>query len=422
MQSIYWNKEIETASQEEIKKVQSKKLRQLVKYVYQSNELYRKRLESGGIKPEDIRGVEDLEILPFMDKETLRENYPLGFSCLDKREIREMHMSSGFTGKPVVMPYTEKDINQWALCMARCYRMAGIKEGRVIQITPSFGLFNGGFGFYHGARLAGLFIIPTGIGNTLRQIRLANDFQTGVICGVVSYGIRIMEVMKEQNLKMPWLKIGIFGAEVFSQKMKERIASGLEIETFDIYGMTETGGVGTTGMDCPAHDGIHVWEDQYLVEVVDPETGQILPDGEEGELVFTALEREAFPVIRFRSGDLSKIKSRERCSCGRTHLRIDYIKGRVDDMLIVKGVNFFPRDVEEVLMSIPGVGEQYQIIVQEKEGIKNVCLKIEAEGGVTSGEIEKKLQQLIGLSLKSEVLRPGQLERKPGKAERVVYK
>jgi len=421
MQSIYWNKEIETVPQEEIKKVQAKKLRQVVKYVYQSNELYRKRLEFRGIKPEDIRGLEDLKILPFMDKQTLRENYPLGFSCLDKTEIREMHMSSGFTGKPVVMPYTEKDIHQWALCMARCYRMVGIKEGSVIQITPSFGLFNGGFGFYHGARLAGLFIIPTGAGNTLRQIRLANDFQTEVICGVVSYGIRIMEVMKEQNLKMPSLKMGIFGAEVFSQKMKERIASGLEIETFDIYGMTETGGVGTTGMDCPAHEGIHVWEDQYLVEVIDPETGQILPDGEEGELVFTALEREAFPVIRFRSGDLSKIRSRERCSCGRTHLRIDYIKGRVDDMLIVKGVNFFPRDVEEVLMSIPGVGEQYQIIVEEKEGIKSVSLKIETEGGVTSGEIEKKLQQLIGLSLKSEVLRPGQLERKPGKAERVVY-
>ena len=230
-----------------------------------------------------------------------------------------------------------------------------------------------------------------------------------------------MEVMKENNLTIPSLKVGLFGAEVFSQEMKKRLRSGLGIEVFDIYGMTETGGVGTTGMDCPFHEGIHVWEDHYLVEVVNPQTGEPVSDGEEGELVFTSLTRKAFPVIRFRSGDLSRIKSREKCECGRTHLRIDYIKGRIDDMLIVKGVNFFPSQVEEVLMSIPGVREHYQIVVEEQNGIKKATLNVEAEEGLDASYIEKKIEEALGITLKSRLFKPGQLERKPGKAERVVY-
>jgi len=418
---IYWEKELETLPREKIEQIQLKRLKDIVRYVYNSNPLYKKELDLRGIKPEDIRKLDDVRILPFMDKKTLRDNYPFGYLCVDKKKIREIHMSSGFTGKPVMMVYSDEDIDQWATCMARCYRMAGIKEGAVIQITPSFGLFNGGFGFYHGARKAGLFVIPTGPGNTLRQIKLANDLKTEVITGVVSYGIRIMEVMKENNLTIPSLKVGLFGAEVFSQEMKKRLRSGLGIEVFDIYGMTETGGVGTTGMDCPFHEGIHVWEDHYLVEVVNPQTGEPVSDGEEGELVFTSLTRKAFPVIRFRSGDLSRIKSREKCECGRTHLRIDYIKGRIDDMLIVKGVNFFPSQVEEVLMSIPGVREHYQIVVEEQNGIKKATLNVEAEEGLDASYIEKKIEEALGITLKSRLFKPGQLERKPGKAERVVY-
>ena len=420
-ESIYWEKEIETAPREKIEKLQLQRLKNVVKYMYQSNSLYRKELDLRGIKPEDIRKLEDIKILPFMDKKALRENYPFGYLCVDKKKIREVHMSSGFTGKPVMMTYSDEDIDQWATCMARCYRMAGIREGTVVQITPSFGLFNGGFGFYHGARKAGLFVVPTGPGNTLRQIKLANDLNTEVITGVVSYGIRIMEVMKENNLSIPSLKKGLFGAEVFSQEMKKRLRNGLGIEVFDIYGMTETGGVGTTGMDCPFHEGIHLWEDQYLVEVIDPRTGDPVPDGKEGELVFTSLTRRAFPVIRFRSGDLSSIRSREKCGCGRTHLRIDYVKGRIDDMLIVKGVNFFPSQVEEVLMSIPGVKEHYQIVVEEKNGIKNAWVNVEAEEGVDPLMVEKKFEEALGLTLKSRLFKPGQLERKPGKAERVIY-
>jgi phenylacetate-CoA ligase len=418
---MYWDEEIETAPREKIQKIQLQRLKHTLKYVYESNKLYKKKLDFEGIKPQDIRNLNDLQYLPFMDKKLLRENYPLDLCCVDKNEIKEMHMSSGFTGKPIMMPYTQEDIEQWATCMARCYKMAGIEKGSVIQITPSFGLFNGGFGFYHGARKAKLFVVPTGPGGSLRQIQLANDLKTKTITGVVSYGIRIMEVMKENNLDIPSLKKGLFGAEIFSWKMKKRLENGLGIEVFDIYGMTETGGVGTTGMDCSSHNGIHVWEDQYIVEVINPHTGKLIPDGQEGELVFTSLTRRALPVIRFRSGDLSSIRSREKCDCGRTHLKIDYIKGRIDDMLIIKGINFFPSQVEEVLMSISGVREHYQIIVEEKNGIKNAYVNVEGDGGVTSFQIEKRLKENIGFTLKTRIFKPGELKRKPGKAERVIY-
>ncbi len=420
-ENIYWDREMETLPRNKLEKIQVQRLQNIVRYAYESNSLYRKNFDLQGVQPEDVKKLTDIRLLPFMDKKLLRETYPLGYICMDKKKLREVHMSSGFTGKPVAMVYSEEDIHQWATCMARCYRMAGIQEGAAVQITPSFGLFNGGFGFYHGARKAGLFIVPTGPGNTLRQIRLANDLHTEAITGVVSYGIRIMEVMKEHNVSIPSLKKGLFGAEIFSQEMKKRLKKGLGIEIFDIYGMTETGGVGTTGMDCSFHEGIHVWEDHYLVEVVDPQTGELLPDGKEGELVFTALTRWAFPVIRFRSGDLSAVRSRERCQCGRTHIRIDYIKGRVDDMLIVKGVNFFPSQVEEVLMSIPGVKEQYQIVVQEENGIKNAHINVEAEEGVSPVQIEKKIAGALGVTLKSKIFKPGQLDRGLAKAERVIF-
>ncbi len=419
--TLYWEKDIECAPREVIEELQLKRLKDTLRYVYTSNFLYKKKMDEKGIKIDDIRSLDDLRYLPFMTKKDLRESFPLGYLCVDKKKIREIHTSSGFTGRPVLMAYTEEDIDQWATCMARCYRMAGIGEGTVVQITPSFGLFNGGFGFYHGARKAGLFVVPTGPGNTLRQISLANELKTEVITAVVSYGVRILEVMREKNLSIPSLKKGLFGAEIFSSEMKKRLKEGLGIEVFDIYGMTETGGVGTTGMDCPSHSGIHVWEDHYIVEVVDPETGEPLSEGEEGELVFTTLTRKAIPLIRFRSGDLSSIKTKNKCECGRTHLRIDYIKGRVDDMIIVKGVNFFPSQVERILLSIPKVKEHYQIVVEEKDGIQNAYIHVEAERGVDASIIEKKIAEDLGVTLKTKIYAPGALKRKEGKAERVVY-
>jgi len=244
---------LETLSLDELRTHQDEKLRDLVQYVFRQSDFYHKRLETAGIVPEEFAGLEDVEKLPTICKEDFRLNYPLGMCAVQKHEIREMHMSSGSTGTPIIMPYTENDLLQWSICMGRCFRMAGARPGDPVQITPSFGLFNGGFGMYHGARRAGLFVIPTGSGNTERQIRLARDLGTKILGGVVSYGIRIMEVMQELQIELPELKIGIFGAETFTEAMKEQVTSRLGIEPFDIYGMTETGGVGTLGMDCPAH-------------------------------------------------------------------------------------------------------------------------------------------------------------------------
>ncbi len=416
----FYQKELETMSQDEIKHIQTERLKKIIKYVYEKNPVYRKKMDEKGIKPQDVKSLDDLQFLPFMDKEDLRKAYPFGMCCVDEREIREVHMSSGSTGTPVVNAYTENDLKQWSECVARCYAMAGLKPGDKIQITPSFGLFNGGFGFYHGARAYGLFVVPTGAGNTRRQIKLLNDFKVDAIGAVVSYALRIIEYMEENNIpELPYLKIGMFGAETFSDSMRERIQNYLGIEAFDIYGMTETGGVGTTGMDCPAHNGIHVWEDHYILEIIDPQTGEQLPDGEEGEVVFTSLTREGVPVIRFRTRDITRVISRKKCDCGRTHTRIDRIKGRLDDMIIVKGVNFYPKQVEQALMEIPGVKNHYQIVIEEIDGIKDVRINVEAEPWVTGYMVEKHLKEVLGFSPKGDVYPPGTLQRFEGKQKRV---
>jgi len=422
MKNNFFQKEIEAASLDSIRKLQLDNLKRIANHVYSSNAIYKKMFDTKGVHPADIKTLADIEKLPFTSKETFRESYPINLCCVDKSQLAEMHMSSGSTGTPVVMPYTIGDLNQWAECMARCYYMAGAAKGDTVQITPSFGLFNGGFGMYHGARAAELFIIPTGAGNTQRQIKLAKDFKTKVLTGVVSYGIRIMEVLTEMKEKLPDLQIGIFGAEIFTESMKKKIESGLDIEAFDIYGMTETGGVGTLGMDCSAHNGIHIWEDHYYIEVLDKETNKPVQDGQFGELTITALTRQALPVIRFRTGDLTKIISREKCACGRTHIRIAPITGRVDDMLIVKGVNFFPRQVEQALMQIPGVGSNYQIIMEDIDGVQDVRINVEADSSVTGYMVEKVLKETLGFSPKGDVFPIGSLPRQEGKAQRVFYK
>jgi phenylacetate-CoA ligase len=419
---MFFDEKLETASLDEIRSLQLARLQKIVHHVYAKNALCKKRFDAAGVHPDDIKTLDDISKLPLMTKEDFRLSYPLGFCCVKESQVAEMHMSSGSTGTPVVMPYTLADLDQWADCMARCLIMAGARAGDPIQITPSFGLFNGGFGFYHGARKAGLFVIPTGAGNTSRQIRLARDFKTRILAGVVSYGIRIMEVLEEEKGTLPDLKIGIFGAEIFSPSMKQKIRNGLGIEPFDIYGMTETGGVGTLGMDCEAHDGIHLWEDHYIVEVIDRETGKPVPDGEVGVLVITSLTREALPVIRFKTGDLTRVISREKCACGRTHVRLATITGRVDDMLIVKGVNFFPSQVEQALLSIPGVKNNYQIIIEDVNGVKDVRVNVEAEENVTGYMVEKVLKETLGFSPKGDVFKPGELPRQEGKAKRVFYK
>lgn len=422
MSNNFFEKDIETMQRDALESLQLERLRTVCAHAYINNEVYRKKFNDAGRSPDSIKTLTDIEKLPTINKLVFRETYPMGLCCVDKSQIVEMHMSSGSTGTPVVMPYTQNDLDQWAACMARCYAMAGAKASDVVQITPSFGLFNGGFGMYHGARRYGLFVIPTGAGNTARQIKLAKDFGTVIFTGVVSYGLRLMEEMEESGTELPELKYGIFGAEAFSEAMKKRLIDGLGIEVFDIYGMTETGGVGTLGQDCCAHDGIHVWEDHYIIEILDRQTQKPLADGQTGELTITALTREALPVIRFRTGDLSRVLSRERCACGRTHLRIAPIMGRVDDMLIVKGVNFFPNQIEQTLLSIPGVCNNYQIIIEEVNGITDVRINVEAEAGVSGYTVEKVLKEALGFSPKGDVFAPGSLPRQEGKAKRVFYR
>ena len=417
----FWNGRAETMSRDELAEVQLAGLKWTVNHVWANNAFYRKRFADAGVEPGDIRSLADLAELPFLTKDDFRDQYPLGMLCRPASSIREMHMSSGSTGTPVVMAYTEADLTQWAECMARCQVMAGLQPGDAIQIMPTFGLFNGGFGFYHGARRAGMFAVPASSGNTARQIMLMRDFKVKAIGSVVSYTARIIELMAEKGIELPDLKIGIFGAESFSDEMRRRVEGQLGIRAFDIYGMTETGGVGTTGMDCEARCGIHVWEDQYITEIVDPETGAPVPDGAVGEVIFTSLTREAIPVIRYRTRDLTRVVSRERCACGRTSLRIDRIAGRCDDMLIVKGVNFFPKQVEQALMEIPGVLQEYQIILEDDHGVTDVRVNVEAQEGVTGYMVEKQLKEKLGFSPKGDIFKPGTLPRGEGKAKRVFY-
>ncbi len=417
--SQYWNERAETMSVDERAALQWAGLRRTIDHAWSNSPFYRRHLEAAGVAPGDIRSLEDIRRLPFLTKDHFRAEYPLGMLCVPRDRLREMHMSSGSTGTPVVMAYTDADIDQWAECMARCYRMAGLMPGDTIQITPTFGLFNGGFGFYHGARKAGLFAIPASSGNTVRQVMLMRDFAVRGLMGVVSYAARIIEELDAKGIALPDLSIGIFGAESFSDAMRRRVEQRLNLRAFDIYGMTETGGVATTGMDCGARQGLHVWDDHYLTEVVDPATGAPVPDGTLGEVVFTSLTREAIPVLRYRTSDLTRVVGRGRCACGRTTLRLDRIQGRCDDMLIVKGVNFFPKQVEQALMEIPGVLPEYQIVITETDGVCDIRVNVEAGEGVTGFVVEKHLKERLGFSPKGDVFKPGTLPRSEGKARRV---
>jgi len=418
-----WNRAAETLSRDEYAKLQLEGLKKSLNRVW-TNGFYQERLKKGGLgSPSDVKSLEDLRRLPFFTKEDFREAYPLKMNCVDRRDLLEFHQSSGSTGTPVVMAYTKNDLLQWAECMARCYSISGLEKGDALQIMPTFGLFNGGFGCYHGARKAQLFTIPASSGNTERQIKLMRDFRTKGFVSVVSYVPRLIEKLDESGEPdLPHLKVGIFGSETFSDETRKRIENRLGIECFDIYGMTETGGIGTTGMDCRVHDGLHVWEDQYITEIIDPATGEPVADGEYGEIVFTSLTREAMPIIRYRTHDITRIISRERCACGRTSLRIDRITGRTDDMLIVKGVNFYPRQVEQALKEIPGVADEFQIILEDRNGITDVTINVEAAPGVTGHTVAKHLRERLGFLPKGDVFPIGALPRCEGKAKRVIRK
>jgi len=415
-----FQRRLETLERELLKKIQLERLKKTVQRIKEKNQKYWEKI--GSVEPEDIKSLDDLKNLPFLTKEDLRQNYPFGLACGKKCEFVRFQMSSGTTGTPVVNPYTPNDVEQWGEVMARCLSGAGLNYTDVLQITPSFGLFNGGFGFHYGAEKIGCFVVPIGPGRSLLQLKFMKDFGTTALAGIASYAIRLLEVAKEEGFDFSEtnLRVGIFGAEVWSDEMRRYIEREMGIETFDIIGMTETGGVGL-GIDCSAHSGIHVWEDHYIVEIIDPETEEVLPDGEEGELVVTTLTREGLPLIRYRTRDITRVLSRERCDCGRTHLRLDRIKGRTDDMLKVKGVCFYPRQVEEVIMKYPEILPNYQIIIGKVEGKDTIEVVVESERQDESlrERIEEEIYSLLGLHIKVTLKRKGEIPRSEGKAVRV---
>jgi len=415
--------ELETMSQAELQRLQLTRLHQTLQHIHASNPAYVEHLSGRGAR--DIGRLEELRQFPFLSKADLRQGYPYGYACAPRSKFMRMHMSSGTTGTPVICPQTESDINQWGEIMARCLMAAGLTSEDVIQITPSFGLFNGGFGFHYGASSLKAMIIPIGAGRSQLQLRFMKELGTTALAAIASYPLRLMEVARQEGFdfrKETRLRIGIFGAEVWSDGLRRRIETEMGLRAFDIIGMTETAGVGL-GIDCPARDGIHVWEDHYLIEIIDPETGRPRPDGEPGEMVVTTLTREALPLIRFRTRDITAVRSRQTCTCGRTHLRVERIQRRTDDMLKVKGVNFYPAQIETILMRHPDVATDYLIRLTREAGKDRLWLTVEAAepGNETLTQtLHEEIFDLVGLHADQIALVPvGAIERLPGKAVRV---
>jgi phenylacetate-coenzyme A ligase PaaK-like adenylate-forming protein len=410
--------ELETLDPQALARLQLDRMRQTLARVG-GNAAWARRL--GGARPEDLKRLEDWARLPFLTKDELRDAYPLTLACGGAEGYRRVHMSSGTTGNPILNPYTAADVEQWGEVMARCYAAAGVTRDDIIQITPSFGLFTGGFGFHYGAERLGAMIVPTGAGRTSLQLALMRDLRVTVLPAIATYPLRLIEVAHAEgfDLRALSLRVAILGSEMWSDELRARIERELSLRAFDIIGMTETGGPGL-GIDCAARDGIHVWEDHYHVEIVDPQSGAARPDGEEGELVVSTLTRQGLPLVRYRTHDLTRVVSRARCACGRTSVRLDRLRGRTDDMVIVKGVNFYPRQVEMLLLRHPGVGHEYQIQIEADDRITVV---VETEAGChpdVAGRLRRELQDRLALGPEIRLCPLGTLERPAGKAVRVV--
>ncbi len=420
-----FNPQMETLPREEIEKLQLEGLKRVLAYLKSSRSKLKEKFKD--VSPEDIKSLDDLKYLPFTTKEDLRNCYPFDHIAVDPSDCARMHMSSGTTGVPVINAMTKNDVKTWGELMARCLACAGLTPKDRLQIMPSFGLFNGGFGFHYGAETLGCFIVPAGAGRSLMQLKFIKDLEVTAIGAIASYPARLIEVAKEIDFdfKKTKLRVAILGAETWSDEYRKRIEDIMGVKTYDIIGMTETGGVGL-GIDCDARAGIHVWEDHYIVEVVDPQTGEPLPPGEEGELVVTTLQKEGLPLIRYRTRDITRILSYDKCDCGRTHVRIDRIKGRTDDMLKVKGVNFYPSQIEQILMSYKGLSPYYQLVIETVKGKDEMTIIIEkVEQGISEKDIERlemELYDFLGFHSKLQVVPEGTIQRVPGKAVRVIDK
>jgi phenylacetate-CoA ligase len=398
----------------------------MVRYAYNNAPFYKNQFDAAGVKPESIRGLDDFSRVPFTVKTDLRDTYPLGLLAVPQDQLYCLHASSGTTGKPIVVAYTSGDLERWAKLMGRSLDVTGVGKGDIIQNMYGYGLFTGGLGFHYGARAIGATILPTSSGNTKRQLMLMKDLRTTVVTCVPSYMVYLIEASRLEGYTAKRdfsLKIGVFGAEPWSEEARKRIEESFGLRAHDIYGMSELYGPGV-GIECEAQNGLHVWGDEFLIETIDPETGEVLEPGKEGELVFTMLSREAMPLLRYRSRDLSRVME-EGCECGRNHYRIARIKGRSDDMLIIGGVNVFPSQIEHVLMNIDGVGDQYQIIVTRKE-LDRLSVKVEVNANMRNDpnlvkKIKDDLLAVVGINADVELVELGALPRSEvGKARRVI--
>ena len=413
--------DLETLDRDALARMQLDRLQATLARV-RANPAWARRL--GGARPEDLKRADDWRRLPFLTKEELRDAYPLALACGGAEGYRRVHMSSGTTGNPILNPYTAHDVAQWGEVMARSLTAAGVTREDVVQITPSFGLFTGGFGFHYGAERLGAMIVPVGAGRTLLQLKLMRDLGVTVLPAIATYPLRLIEVAREEKFDLATLRlrVGIFGSEMWSDELRARIDRELNLTSYDIIGMTETGGPGL-GIECARRAGIHVWEDHYLVEIVEPRTGTAVDDGAEGELVVSTLTREGLPLVRYRTHDLTRVVSRARCDCGRTALRVDRLRGRTDDMVIFKGVNFYPRQLETLLLRHAGLGHEYQIVLDADGGGERLTIVAEAEPGYdpsVAARIKRELHDLLSLSPEIRLCPAGTIERVQGKAVRVV--
>lgn len=421
---------IETAPREEIAALQCYRLIRMVRRVYENVPFYRKKLDEMGIQPGDIRTLDDLRRLPFTYKQDLRDNYPYGLFAVPQAQLARIHASSGTTGKQTVVGYTHNDLKIWGEITARALSAAGVTAEDFVHISYGYGLFTGGLGLHEGATTLGASVIPVSTGNTKRQIQIMQDFGSNCLCCTPSYAMHIAETMQQMGVDPSSLKLraGIFGAEPWTEAMRRRIEEMMHIRAYDIYGMSELMGPGVA-YECSAQDGMHINEDHFIVDVIDPETGEPVPDGEKGELVFTCISKEALPLIRYRTRDISVV-TREKCSCGRTFLRMKKPQGRTDDMLIIRGVNVFPSQVESVLLGFDFVTPNYQITVSREGALDSVSIDVEMAEGVafdTVREVESRarmlrsaIEQVLNIAATVRLVPPGTLERSEGKAKRVI--
>lgn len=429
---MYWNEEMETMDRDRLEALQLERLQATVEYVYEKSSFYRQTFEEEGVRPSDIQSLDDLTKLPFTTKDDLRDHYPFGLLTVPLEDVVRVHASSGTTGKPTVVGYTRKDMEVWAEVMARTLQAADVTPGDVVHNAYGYGLFTGGLGFALGSETIGAATVPISGGFTKRQLMLMEDFGATIVCCTPSYALVLAETAEEQGidfLERMKLRAGFFGAEPWTEAIRRAVEARLGVEAFDIYGLSEIIGPGVS-VECHEHDGLHIFEDHFLPEIIDPATGERLPLGSEGELVFTTLTKEGMPVIRYRTRDRVRLY-RDSCACGRTLVRMSKVLGRTDDMLVIRGVNVFPSQIERALLDLKGLAPQYLILVdRQKDQLDELEVWVEAseelyhrgEFAVQRAQEQagEAVEDMLGISAKVRVIEPHQLERSAGKAVRVL--